>query len=130
VIDLTVRQTGRRNDLDMRIQRLSLPVHGTIELLTGLVLIGAPFVLSFHPAAFVVSLALGGMLTGASLGLTTQTATSVASHSHFDNLFVLAAALGALWLAFSSQPIAAVLLVAVVAVQAALGLTTRYARVD
>lgn len=106
---------------------LSLPVHGAIEFLAGLVMMLTPVALSFSAPALIVTAVLGAVLTGSALGLTSQQARSVASHSHFDSVFVLATAAAALALAIAGQLAAVVLLSAIVALQAALSFSTRYA---
>ena len=69
------------------LRRLSLHEHGAIELLTGLALVAAPFVLGFGPVALVASLTAGALLAG--LGL--SDGMSISAHMAADT--ALAAAL-------------------------------------
>jgi hypothetical protein len=117
----------------MRISRgLTLPAHGAIELVAGLAMMVAPAVLSFSAAGLLVSATLGAILTGTAVSLSSRQAGSgwVASHSHFDTVFVLATALAALALAAAGQSSAVIFLAAIVVVQAVLGFGTRYTAVD
>jgi hypothetical protein len=101
-----------------------------IELLAGIAMMVAPAVLSFSPAGLLVSVTLGAILTGTAVSLSARQAGSgsgwVASHSHFDTVFMLATALGALALAAAGQTSAVLFLAAIVLVQALLGFSTRY----
>lgn len=128
MIDLTVTRFGARHDFGpMRNRPLSLPAHGAIEFLAGIVMMLAPVALVFSPPALIVSVALGAILTGSALGLSTQRPLSVAAHTHFDSAFVIVTALAALGFALAGQVAAVVLLSAVVLLQAALSFGTRYA---
>jgi hypothetical protein len=111
----------------MRNRPLSLPAHGAIEFLAGIVMMLAPVALRFSAPALIVSAILGAVLTGSALGLSTQRPLSVASHTHFDSAFVIVTALAALGFALAGQVAAVVLLSAVVLLQAALSFGTRYA---
>ena len=105
---------------------LSLPAHGAIELLAGLALIAAPFVLGFAPAGMVLAVAFGVLLVG--LALSTDGALPVSAHLAFDESLVIGCAAGAVALAVSRQDVAAAGLAAVAAIELALTLTTRYSR--
>jgi hypothetical protein len=110
----------------MRNRPLSLPAHGAIEFLAGIVMMLAPLALLFSAPALIVSVVLGAILTGSALGLSTQRPLPVASHTHFDSAFAIVTALAALGLALAGQVAAVVLLSAVVLLQAALSFSTRY----
>jgi hypothetical protein len=117
----------------MRISRgLTLPTHGAIELLAGIAMMVAPAVLSFSAAGLLVSVTLGAILTGTAVSLSSSqpASSSVAAHSLFDTVFVLATALAALGLAAAGQTSAVLFLAAIVVVQAVLGFGTRYTAVD
>jgi hypothetical protein len=111
-------------------RHLSLPTHGAIELGAGIVMMLAPAALSFAPVALIVTALLGAVLTGAALGVTAHGPAARGTHGHFDSVFVLATAIADLALAVAGQPVAALFLAGVVALQAALGLTTSYAVAD
>jgi hypothetical protein len=111
----------------MRITRgFTLPTHGAIELLTGLVMMIAPAILSFGAAGLLISVTLGAILTGNAFALTSPRESSVVAHSGFDIAFVLATALAALGLAFAGQTHAVIFLAVIVVLQALLGVGTRY----
>ena len=105
---------------------LSLPAHGAIELLVGLALIAAPFVLGFAPAGMVLAVAFGVLLVG--LALSADGGLPVSAHLAFDQSLVVGCAAAALALALSRQDDAALIFAAVAAVELALTLTTRYSR--
>jgi hypothetical protein len=105
---------------------LSLPAHGTVELLAGMTMLVAPVVLGFGAAGIVVSVLLGSILMGMGMTLTGRIAPVVAWHSHFDSVFVLATAIAALALAAGGEKTAAVFLAALVGIQAVLNFGTRY----
>jgi hypothetical protein len=107
-------------------RNLSLPAHGAIELAAGIATMIAPALLGFAPAGIVVSFVLGAVLIGMSLPLTTPRRSMLAWHRGFDSVFLLGTAVAALVLALAGQGAAAVFLAALVAVQSALHLGTRY----
>ena len=107
-------------------QPFSLPTHGAIEFLAGLVMMLVPAALSFAAVPLLVCVLLGAVLAGSSLSLTAQRTTSIHAHTAFDTAFPLVTALAALALAAAGQIGAVVLLATIVVVQAALGFTTRY----
>jgi hypothetical protein len=111
----------------MRISRgFTLPTHGAIELLAGIAMMIAPAALSFSVAGLLVSVTLGAILTGTAVSLSTREPRPLASHSHFDTVFVLATALAALALAAAGQTSAVLFLAVIVVVHALLGFSTRY----
>jgi len=79
----------------MRIaRRLTLPAHGTIELLMGIVLMLSPVVLGFAPGGLITSVLLGAILTGAAVALSTQPiGSSAAFHNEFDSGFIAVSAI-------------------------------------
>ena len=111
----------------MRSKPLSLPAHGVIEILAGLVLIAVPALLGFDTGAMVVAASLGVVLTGAAIALTAQKPISVAAFSRFDSVFLLITAFAALAFAVSGNLAGAVLLSAVVMLLTWLTFSTRYA---
>jgi predicted Kef-type K+ transport protein len=133
------RPMERHDQLAMTLTRhLTPPAHGAIEFACGLAMMLAPAVLGFGAAGFVVSASLGALLAGMGLSLhtpgrdpltSTRRAASVALHSRFDSLFVIAVALGALGLALAGdagERRAAIFLAILAGIQAGLNLRTRY----
>jgi hypothetical protein len=111
----------------MRFQRnLSLSTHGTIELAAGMAMLFAPAVFGFGPAGIVVSFALGSLLIGAALTLTTRRGPILSWHRDFDSLSLLATAVAALALALAGEGAAGIFLAALVAIQFGLHAGTRY----
>jgi divalent metal cation (Fe/Co/Zn/Cd) transporter len=104
----------------------SLPAHGTIELISGMAMLVAPVVFGFGAAGLVVSVLLGAVLMGMGMTLTGRFGQAVAWHSHFDSVFVLAAAIAALGLAVGGEKGGAVFLAVLVGIQAAVNFGTRY----
>jgi hypothetical protein len=111
-----------------RISRtLSLPAHGAVESLCGIVIMLSPIVLPVGAAGLVVVALLGAIVTGVGLGLTSPHSDSVAAHRSLDSVLVLLTAVAALVLALAGEATAALLLAVLVAVQACLSFTTSYA---
>ncbi len=105
---------------------ISLPVHGVLELLGGLALLAAPFLLGFGLAGSVLALALGVLLVGVALGA--GDALPVSAHLAFDQALVLTMAASAGALAWAGDRDAALGFVAAAALQLALTASTRYSR--
>jgi hypothetical protein len=105
---------------------LSLPTHGTIELAAGLATMVAPAVFGFAPAGIIISFVLGALLIGMSLPLTARNSSTLSWHRSFDVVFLVGTAIAALALALAGEHAAGIFLAALVAVQSALHLGTRY----
>jgi hypothetical protein len=106
---------------------ISLGLHGALELLVGLALIAAPFVLAFGPAATVAAVAVGALVVGLALGAATlEEGGSVASHHAYDWGAVLGLAAGGALLAIVGDEIAGITFAAAALAMSALALTTRY----
>jgi hypothetical protein len=105
-------------------RRLTLTEHGVLELLAGLLLIGAPLVLGLGPVALMAGVGAGALVAG--LGL--SDGLSISAHMAADT--ALAAALLGAAVAFTSvgEPVAATLLACGAAVELALTVTTRWVR--
>jgi hypothetical protein len=104
----------------------SLPTHAVIELIAGLALMGAPFLLGFGAAGTVVAFALGVLLVGISLGGAED--LPVSTHIALDHALVIGFLVGSVALALVGDTAAgAVFLVAGLA-QLVLTATTRYTR--
>ncbi len=107
-------------------RHLSLPDHGAIELVTGMVMLLAPAFLGFSAAGLIVSIALGAGLMGMALTLTARDGSVVGRHRDFDMVFVVLAAVAALWLALAGQSRPALFIAVLVVIQSTLNLATRY----
>jgi len=106
------------------VRRLSLPEHGAVELLAGVALIAAPFVLGFGPAALLASMTAGAILAGLALSDTLPISTHMAADT-----FVAAALLdAAVALAAADETVAGGVLAAAGAGELALGMATRWTR--
>ena len=105
---------------------ISLPVHGVLELLGGLALMAAPFVLGFGLAGAILALGLGVLLVGLALGA--GETLPVSAHLAFDQALVLTMAASAAALAWAGDREAALGFVAAAALQLALTASTRYSR--
>jgi len=105
---------------------ISIPVHGVLELIGGLALLAAPFVLGFGIGGTVVAIALGVLLVGLALGA--GDTLPVSAHFAFDQALVLTLAASALALAWTGDRTAALGFTAAALLQLALTLSTRYSR--
>ena len=106
------------------LRRLSLPEHGAVELLVGVALIAAPFVLGFGPAGLLASMTAGAILAG----LAVSDGLPISTHMAADTL-AAAALLGvAVALAAAGEAVAGGLLAAAGAGELALGMATRWTR--
>ena len=107
-------------------RRVSLPGHGAIELVTGMVMMLAPAFLGFSAARLIVSVALGASLMGRALTLTGRHGSALGWHRDFDMVFVVIAAGVALWLALAGQSRSALFIAVLAVIQSTLNLATRY----
>jgi hypothetical protein len=106
---------------------ISLGIHGALELVVGVALMCAAFVLGFGPAATVAAIAVGALIVGLALGAATlDERGSVASHHAYDWGAVIGLAGAAIVLAAVGEIAAAVTFAVVALAQTALSLTTRY----
>jgi hypothetical protein len=124
VIQFTVDGSGLGDDVLAMIRRLSLPEHGLLELLAGLMLIGAPLVLGLGPVALMAGVGGGALIAG--LGLTDG--MPISAHMAADvaigaGLLAVAAALAA-----AGEPAAATLLALGAVAELFLSLVTRWTR--
>lgn len=108
----------------MTLRRLSLHEHGAIELLAGLALVAAPFVLGFGPGALVASLTAGVLLAG--LGL--SDGMSISAHMAADAALAAVLAGVAVALAAGGDGLAAVVLACAAAAELAITAGTRWTR--
>jgi hypothetical protein len=107
---------------------ISFGVHGALELVIGLALIAAPFVLAFGPAATIAGVAIGALVVGLALGAATLEPArgSVAGHHAYDWGAVLGIAASATVFALAGETAAGVTFAAAALAMTALALTTRY----
>jgi hypothetical protein len=102
----------------------SLPAHGALEMLVGLALMFAPFVLGFGDTAMLLSVVLGALLTGVALGA--ADAAHISAHYAADVVAVFVLFGAGILLALGGQRDPALLLVLAACAQLMLNLTTRY----
>jgi hypothetical protein len=105
-------------------RRLTLHEHGAIELLAGLALVAAPFVLGFGPGALVASLTVGALLAGLAL----SDGMSISAHMAADTALAAVLRGVAAALAASGDGLAATVLATAAAVELALTTGTRWTR--
>lgn len=103
---------------------ISLPLHGALELLTGLLALVAPFALGFTPAGAVISVVIGACAIG--LALDAVEPSRVSAHHSFDYGLAFGATLVALPLAIAGDAAAALTLGALGLAQLGLNGATRY----
>jgi hypothetical protein len=113
-----------RDDRIAMFRRLSLPEHGAVELLVGVALIAAPFLLGFGPAALLASMAAGAILAGLALSDTLP----ISTHMAVDTLAATALLASAVALAAHGETVAGGILAAAGAAELALGMATRWTR--
>ena len=106
------------------VRRLSLPEHGVVELLIGVALIAAPFVLGFGPAALLASMTAGAILAGLALSEPLPISTPMAA----DTLAAAARLAAAVALAAADERLAGGVLAAAGAGELALSMATRWTR--
>jgi hypothetical protein len=106
------------------VRRLSLPEHGLVELLGGLLLIAAPLVLGFGAGALVAVLTAGALLAG--LGL--ADGLPISTHMAADTALAVAMVAAAAMLGASGEALPAALLAVTAAGELALAAGTRWTR--
>jgi hypothetical protein len=76
---------------------LPLHVHGALEIVVALVIMAAPFVLGFEPAAMIASVLLGALVVSVALAthVGDEGALSISTHAAFDIAFAIAMSVGA-----------------------------------
>jgi len=107
---------------------ISLPTHAVLELLGGLALMVAPFLLGFSPAGLVAAVAIGALLVGLALSTADQDSRNlrIAAHFAFDRGIAVGLLGAAVVLGLAGDVAAAAVFAAASFAQAALNLTTRY----
>jgi hypothetical protein len=105
-------------------RRLTLTEHGVLELLGGLMLIGAPLVLDLGPVALMAGVGAGVLVAG--LGLSES--LPISTHMAADFALALGLLAAAALFSGAGEPIAATLLACGAAIELALTVTTRWVR--
>jgi hypothetical protein len=103
-----------------------LHVHGALELLVGLALMGAPFALGLSTAALVAGMAAGALVTGLALSAAIADDLDIAAHFAYDIGISVALFVAALVLAVSGDPAAAALFAVAGLGALTLNMTTMY----
>ena len=103
-------------------------IHAAFEVLAGAILLAAPFLLGFGPAAAAVSIVLGALVIGFAFELAGPArAIPLSTHAAFDYLVAsVAAAAGVVIGIATGEWRATIFLVGVGAAQAALTASTRW----
>ena len=107
-------------------RQVSLPAHGAIAVLLGMVMIFAPAVLHFEVAGLVVAAAIGAIQIGFGLTFTAPGRYAATWRANLDSLLAVATATAALGVAAAGQGPAAIFLAVMAGVQVCLNLATRY----
>jgi hypothetical protein len=107
-------------------RRISVPAHGALELLVGLVLLGLPFALGLGPVGLVAGVTAGVLVAG--LGLAGGEGLPLRAHQALDQAIVAALLGCALALAVRGDMAASILLGAGAAAELALLAGTRWTR--
>lgn len=107
------------------VRPISLPLHGALELLTGLLALVAPFALHFGVAGAVVSILVGVCAVGLALDAV-QEPGRVSTHLTFDYGVAFGATFAAVPLALAGDARAALFLGALGLMQLGLNAVTRY----
>jgi hypothetical protein len=105
-------------------RRLSLPEHGAVELLVGIALIAAPFVLGFGPAGLLAGIAAGVVVVGLALSDT----MAIATHMAADTAVAFALLGVAVALAAGGERSTGGVFAVAAACELALGVATRWTR--
>jgi hypothetical protein len=106
---------------------ISLPAHGAVEILLGLMTMVAPFLFGFGVAGGIAALLIGLLLVGAALTTVDRHAMNVGAHYAFDYVAALGILVAALAVGiFAGDKHATAYLAAVAVVQLGLNLGTRY----
>ena len=105
---------------------ISLPTHGLFELLGGLALVAAPFVIGFSPAGTLLAVVLGACVVGLALGAAET--PRISAHLAADQAALTFAVASALALALMDDAVASVTFLLAALAHGALMAMTRYSR--
>ena len=107
-------------------RQVSVPAHGAIAVLLGMVMLLAPAALHFQVAGLVLAAALGAIEIGFGLTFIAPGRYATVWRAHLDSLLAVATAAAALITAAAGDQTATVFLAAMTGVQVCLNLGTRY----
>jgi hypothetical protein len=107
-------------------RQISLPAHGAIAVLLGMVMLLAPAALHFGVAGLVLAATLGAIEIGFGLTFIAPGRYATLWRAHLDSLVALATAVAALVTAAAGESTAAIFLAAMTGAQVCLNLGTRY----
>jgi hypothetical protein len=107
-------------------RQVSLPAHGAIAVLLGMVMFLAPAVLHFQVAGLVLTAGLGAIEIGFGLTFIAPGRYATVWRAHLDSLLAVATAAAALVTAAGGDQTATIFLAAMAGVQVCLNLGTRY----
>jgi len=107
---------------------ISLPAHGALELLAGLVTMVAPFLFGFTPAGTVAAVVIGALIVGLALAAASneQGSLPISAHFAFDRGLVIGLVGGSVLIGLAGDAGAALFFALTGAALLALSLTTRY----
>ena len=123
MIHFTVAGAFRGDHPGAMFRRLSITEHGVLELLAGVLLIGAPLVLGLGPVALAAGIGAGAVIAGLAL----SDGLPVSAHMAAD-MAIGAVLLGVAVALAPAEPAAATLLALGAAVELALSVATRWTR--
>lgn len=106
-------------------RQVSLPAHGAIAVMLGMVMFLAPAVLHFQVAGLVLTAALGAIEIGFGLTFIAPGRYATVWRAHLDSLLAMATAAAALVTAGAGDQTAAIFLAAMTGLQVCLNLGTR-----
>lgn len=123
MIHITVDIAAPSDHSGAMFRRLSLTEHGVLELLTGVLLMGAPLVLGLGPVALAAGIGAGAVIAGLAL----SDGLPISAHMAAD-MAIGAVLLGVAVALAPAEPAAATLLALGAAVELALSTATRWTR--
>ena len=109
-------------------RRISVSIHGALEVIAAPAIMATPFVLGFEPTATVVCVVFGAVLLGLALQLEgSERAIPLSAHAGFDYALALAAVAAGIAIGLSSTDWAAAsFLTGIGAALAMLAASTRF----
>jgi hypothetical protein len=124
VIQFTVAEPARRDHVSTMFRRFSLTEHGVLELLTGLLLIGAPLVLGLGLVPLAAGIGAGSLIAGLALA----DDLPISAHMAADTALGAALLGAAVALTAAGEPTAATLLALGAVAELSLSAATRWTR--
>ena len=107
-------------------RQVSLPAHGAIAVLLGMVMFLAPAFLHFQVAGLILTATLGAIEIGLGLTFIAPGRYATLWRAHLDSLLAVTTAAAALATAAAADQPAAIFLVVMTGLQVCLNLGTRY----